>query len=316
MPEDNFHPLANLFPSPSGDDFTALVDDVRANGLREPIWRHKDGRIIDGRTRWRACQEAGIACPSKEYQGNDESLLAFVVSMNVHRRHLDASQRAMIAAELATLGRGGDRRSEDFKASIDALNAGQAAKLLNVSEASVERAKAVRRDGVPELVRAVEQGQLAVSSAAMIAKAEPARQRRIVAGDEPVAQLVPEPESRPDDPDDVVGRMIRVTYTEAPEPTTIRISAYVTEPEPPPPIHLGMVTVTPPVLYDIFKLLASMPLSPEQAVEALPDGRRDEFAQLARQRQAWLTEVLRRLDEEVDIETGSPPPADQAASGR
>ena len=74
--------------------------------------------------------------------------------------------------------------------------------------------------------------------------------------------------------------------------------------------------MTPPGLYDIFKLLASMPLSPEQAVEALPDGRRDEFAQLARQRQAWLTEVLRRLDEEVDIETGSRPPADQAASGR
>lgn len=68
------------------------------------------------------------------------------------RRHLNESQRAMVAARLANVNHGGDRS----KASIDALTDGRAAKLLNISEPTVERARVVLERGTPEQVQAVE----------------------------------------------------------------------------------------------------------------------------------------------------------------
>ena len=77
------------------------------------------------------------------------------------RRHLNESQRAMVAAKLANMSHGGDRS----KPSIEGLSADKASSLLNVGRASVERAKTVHRDGAPELARAVEQGKVSVSAA-------------------------------------------------------------------------------------------------------------------------------------------------------
>jgi hypothetical protein len=65
--------------------------------------------------------------------------VGFVLSVNLHRRHLSTKERATIAATLAKGTRGGDRS----KSSNDGLTQEQAAKLLNVSPKSVERAKAM-----------------------------------------------------------------------------------------------------------------------------------------------------------------------------
>src|SRR5262249_43728857 len=95
-----FHPLANLFPLIEGWEFDELVADIAAHGVREPIWLY-DGQIIDGRNRYRAASIAGVDCPMREYTGDDPA--AFVVSLNLKRRHLNDAQRAMVAAKLATL---------------------------------------------------------------------------------------------------------------------------------------------------------------------------------------------------------------------
>jgi ParB-like chromosome segregation protein Spo0J len=172
-----FHPFAAIFPLMSGQEYDALVEDVRQNGIREPIWLDRDGRIIDGRNRWRACLDLGLDCPANTYVGSDDDLLALVVSMNLHRRHLNESQRAMVAANLANMQSG----ARTDLAKIFARSDAQAAKLLNVSERSVETAKAVKRGGTHDLVKLVEQGELAVSAAADIAKLPVAEQDELVA---------------------------------------------------------------------------------------------------------------------------------------
>ena len=60
MSESPFHPVAEIFPMMDEAALTELSADIAANGLREPIWRHQDGRIVDGRNRWLACQNAFV----------------------------------------------------------------------------------------------------------------------------------------------------------------------------------------------------------------------------------------------------------------
>jgi DNA modification methylase len=93
-----FHEVCNIFPPMGDDEFRALVADIRANGLREPVWTH-DGKVIDGRNRIRACQEIGILPATQEWNGQG-SLVAFVVSLNLHRRHLSSGQKAACGTEV------------------------------------------------------------------------------------------------------------------------------------------------------------------------------------------------------------------------
>lgn len=172
-----FHPLADIFPLIDGDDFNSLVADVRQHGVREPIVIF-DGRILDGRNRWRAAQAVGVECPRVDFTGSDP--VGFVISLNLRRRHLDESQRAMVAGKLATLTHGGDRVSEQA-ASLPVATQARAAEVLNVSERSVRSARAVLDHGAPELVRAVEAGAVSVSAAADVASLPQPVQAEIVA---------------------------------------------------------------------------------------------------------------------------------------
>ncbi len=103
------HLYANIFPLLEGEALDSLVDDIRANGLLEPITIH-EGLILDGRNRYRACEAAGIEPQFLKFDGDDP--LGFVLSLNVHRRHLSESQRGMVVAKLETLKHGGDRKRE------------------------------------------------------------------------------------------------------------------------------------------------------------------------------------------------------------
>jgi N6-adenosine-specific RNA methylase IME4 len=153
-----------------GSEFDELVADIERNGLREPVWLH-DGQVIDGRNRWRACQQLGVEAKTRVYTGDDP--LAFVISLNLHRRHLNESQRAMAAAKLATLPKGANQHSEG-------LPIGRCSALLNVGERTVARAREVLDHGAPELTAAVDAGVIAVSAAADIAKRPVAEQREML----------------------------------------------------------------------------------------------------------------------------------------
>ena len=94
------HPLAELFPLMEEQELAALAADIQANGLRTPILLFDD-QILDGRNRYRACQLAGVEPVTSEFAGEDP--LQFVLSANLHRRHLNESQRALVAARITNL---------------------------------------------------------------------------------------------------------------------------------------------------------------------------------------------------------------------
>ena len=99
QPQDGpaFHPLAEMFPLMQGAAFDDLVADIRANGLIEPIILHED-KILDGRNRERACRAAGVEPTYRPFMGDDP--LAYVISANLHRRHLTPEQKLKIVEDL------------------------------------------------------------------------------------------------------------------------------------------------------------------------------------------------------------------------
>lgn len=185
------HRFAAIFPLMEGEDFERLVADIRENGQVEPI-TVMNGMILDGRNRYRACQEIGIEPYTIDYEGDDP--LAFVLSLNLHRRHLSESQRAMVAEKLANLSRGGARGVEQspnlgFDPVAPAVTRKAAAEMLNVGKGTLEHARTVQREGAPEIVKAVEAGRVAVSAAAQVARLPVAEQQAVAAaGDKAIAE--------------------------------------------------------------------------------------------------------------------------------
>jgi protein gp37/ParB-like chromosome segregation protein Spo0J len=172
------HPLSAAFPSMSDAAFGELRADIAANGLRHPIVLY-DGAVLDGWHRYRACAETGVPIKSTEFKGDDLKARKFVVSTNLMRRHLDTSQRAMIAARFVDTPHGGDRRSDQRPKS--ALE--DASSLLNVGKSVIKDARTVLTEATPETIAAVEAGTISVSRAAKETRAatpKPAKQPALV----------------------------------------------------------------------------------------------------------------------------------------
>jgi hypothetical protein len=150
------HPIALIFPPMTDAEIDTMAQDIRASGQQVPIWLY-EGKSLDGRNRIEACKRLRIEVKTQPYLGSDP--IGFVLSVNLHRRHLDASQRAMVAAKLADLEVGANQNTPGTPI-------GAAAKLLNVGRGSIDRARVVLKSGDPEIVKAVESGEKPVSVAA------------------------------------------------------------------------------------------------------------------------------------------------------
>lgn len=97
------HPAANLFPMMSDEELAGLVDDIRRQGLLHPVITH-EGMVLDGRNRLVACRKAGVVPRFEPWKGGgDQSPTAWVLAVNLHRRHLDTSQKAMVGARALAL---------------------------------------------------------------------------------------------------------------------------------------------------------------------------------------------------------------------
>jgi DNA (cytosine-5)-methyltransferase 1 len=93
------HPLCELLPPMQPEELTDLYQDIKEHGLLEPIWLY-EGKILDGRSRYQACLLAGVEPKFITWQGDHGTPLEFVVAKNLKRRHLTASQRAVVALDV------------------------------------------------------------------------------------------------------------------------------------------------------------------------------------------------------------------------
>jgi ParB-like chromosome segregation protein Spo0J len=180
-----FHEAANLFPMMDSESFESLKKDISANGLIEPIWLH-EGKIIDGRNRYKACQEMAIDAAFRNWNGQG-SLVQFVVSLNINRRHLTPSQKAAVAVEmlpmleaeakerqkLAGVEHAGNLKNQDARLVPELGQVGDssrqptavriAAAAVGVSHGNISEMKRIS-NAAPERVEEIKQGKTTVTA--------------------------------------------------------------------------------------------------------------------------------------------------------
>jgi hypothetical protein len=157
------HPLCTLFPQLGDAEFAALVADIQANGLCQPIVLHQD-MILDGRNRYRACLAAGVAPTFVEFDGGN--LVSFVLSSNLHRRHMTPGQQAAIVASAQDWAKAHEPHRQSGKGSSchpsDTV-ATRAAK-SGASRSTQQRADKVAREA-PDLAKEVGLGNVSLPDA-------------------------------------------------------------------------------------------------------------------------------------------------------
>lgn len=91
------HPVAQCFPMLPQSELEAMAESIRNEGQLNPCVRTGDV-LLDGRNRIEACKIAGVEPTFVEYTG--ESPVAFIVAVNLERRHLEKGQKIALALEL------------------------------------------------------------------------------------------------------------------------------------------------------------------------------------------------------------------------
>lgn len=187
-----FRPEADIFPLLGEDDLKALAADIDSNGQRQPISRYQ-GDILDGRNRYLAITRH--CKPGLEPKFEDvepESPIAFVISLNEKRRHLNGSQRAKAAAKAVPFfkAEAKKRQAEAGRKSAPGRPAkpgpigpqftpqprratADAAQAFGTSDGSVKRALRVEEKGSKKLNEAVDQGALSLGKAEEIIERYP-----------------------------------------------------------------------------------------------------------------------------------------------
>jgi hypothetical protein len=107
MNDIKIHPAADLFPVMSAAELVDLGQDIKANGLRHRlvvIDEHGERWLLDGRNRYTAmrryCPIADLTAAIENAEVVTSEPHQYVISANIHRRHLTAEQRKELAGKL------------------------------------------------------------------------------------------------------------------------------------------------------------------------------------------------------------------------
>jgi len=95
------HEQVGLVPPALPDDFAALLEDIRQHGIRNPLDITRDGRILDGRHRFRAARSLKMAAVPVRFVSPRDELdpESFILRSALRVKHLTDDQRAVLAYE-------------------------------------------------------------------------------------------------------------------------------------------------------------------------------------------------------------------------
>lgn len=188
------HPAADLFPMVEGDELRELCADIKERGLQQPIIVWRDGTLLDGRNRLVACYRTNQEVVLEQYDGDDP--VQFSLSANLHRRHLNPGQRAVVALKvrellqpaakerMAEAGRSAAPGRPAEKATADLRSVSPVAEAAAQKAASSVLAEQRRQDRnvAAQAAKAVGASPRAVEQAARVAKIAPDLLPQVQAG--------------------------------------------------------------------------------------------------------------------------------------
>lgn len=179
------HAMSSASPDLTDESMEALKQSIATHGQLVPIvlWR---GDVIDGRKRLACCEALGLE-PVTVTLADEVDAAAHAGALNLLRTHYTPSQLAMYASHLATVTQADGRRIREERAGANlpklprGLTRAEAAAMVGVSHTAIRDAKRVRRDGAPELIEAVERGDLTLSAAGKIIERVPYHEQPAIA---------------------------------------------------------------------------------------------------------------------------------------
>jgi len=155
------HKFANIFPMIEGEAFEELKKDIKNQGLQQTIVLY-EGKILDGRNRYKACKEIGIEPRYEEYKGNKP--LEFVISGNLQRRHLTLDQRAGISSIIIVFEKEEAERRQKSGGVVPISEQGRTiekvSKMIGVGKEKIHQIKKLQESGQQERIDAVISGKL------------------------------------------------------------------------------------------------------------------------------------------------------------
>jgi|GEM_PF-1041458 len=153
-------------------DLEDFALSIKENGLLQPIGITPDNELIFGERRLRAYRDVmrSETIPARIIEV--DSVLHARIAEDVMRKDFTISERVAIVETLRTFTHGGDRRSaQDGNCEDETVKLNKACKRAGLSKDSFYRAKEVQKNGIPELVEQMDNGDIAVSAAAEVSKA-------------------------------------------------------------------------------------------------------------------------------------------------
>ena len=189
------HDVCTLFPPMSAEESAELRADIEKHGVQTAVvlWKNPDKGnklvIIEGRHRSAICEELGgefLNYPTREFVGTPEEMVHHIISLNLHRRHLNSSQRAAVCLKagrmLEVYRNAGGRAGRPSKEAADGagLDSSSPQEVLPRGSARKEAAK----------IAGVGEGQIA--RAAIVAKASPEKLDEVIAGTKSLERAVKE----------------------------------------------------------------------------------------------------------------------------
>lgn len=160
-----FHPLSQMFPYMTSDELAVLRDNVDKDRPDVVKVYTLGGKVLEGKNMMLVAVILGLQVEFVEYEGSDP--IGFLLTRNLHRRHLTISQRAYVAAQMVTTTRGSNQHKGTGipEPSIKEVAQPEAARLLCISVDSVSGASKILASGNEEIIGAIRHGTITIHAA-------------------------------------------------------------------------------------------------------------------------------------------------------